>query len=136
VDYPATPNDELFKLISFRRFQCPGYQWSFRSMSASFPPSCTASLAHFDRRVLLLQSGMLFRSSDLTWWAWLLNGLLTSTIAVGCWVIFSLHYDQRSTARRSFAWLAFVVSIPAALIGGISALMGLILFVKWVWTSA
>jgi hypothetical protein len=79
---------------------------------------------------------MLFRPSALPWWGWLLSGLLASTIAVGCWVIFSLYYDQKSAAKRSFAWVAFAASIPAALIGGITGLTGLILFVKWVWTSA
>jgi hypothetical protein len=42
----------------------------------------------------------------------------------------------KSTAKRAFAWLAFAASIPVVLIGGIAGLTGIVLFVKWVWTSA
>jgi len=79
---------------------------------------------------------MPFRPSDLPWWGWLLWGLLMGTVAVACWAIFSLYYNRKSMAERAFAWLALAASIPVGLIGGIAGLMGIVLFVKWVWTSA
>jgi hypothetical protein len=42
----------------------------------------------------------------------------------------------KEPAKRVFGWLAFAASIPLVLIGGIAGLMGIVLFVKWVWTSA
>jgi hypothetical protein len=78
---------------------------------------------------------MPFSPSDLPWWGWLLTGLMSGTVAVACWVFFSFHYDQKSTAKRTFAWLALAASIPVGLIGGIAGLTGIVLFVKWVWTS-
>jgi hypothetical protein len=79
---------------------------------------------------------MPFSPSDLPWWGWLLWGLLMGTVAAACWVFFSFHYDHKSTAMRALAWLALAASIPVGLIGGLTGLMGIVLFVKWVWTSA
>lgn len=71
--------------------------------------------------------------SDLPWWGWLL-------VSVGAWVvtliaggICSVAFDPEG--NTSAGCLALLVAIPSGLIAAGTGIMGVILFVKWVWSG-
>jgi hypothetical protein len=79
---------------------------------------------------------MPFSPSDLPWWGWLLSSVVTLVVAVISWVIFARCHDHQSSATSALGYIALLFTVPAALVGVLTGLMGIVLFVKWVWTSA
>jgi hypothetical protein len=72
---------------------------------------------------------MPFSPSDLPWWGWLLCSIGTGIVCL--WFI-ALVGSNDSAFRRGFMGLVIFLSGLTALITG---LMGLIRFIKWVWSS-
>jgi tetrahydromethanopterin S-methyltransferase subunit D len=67
---------------------------------------------------------------DLSWWVWIL-------LAVGLWflqLIISAFSDEtiRANKHTSFFWTVRAAIIVAMVV---SALVGVIRFVKWVWSA-
>src|SRR5580692_10113985 len=77
---------------------------------------------------------MPFSPSDLPWWGWLLSSVVTLEVAVISWVIFARCHDHQSSATSALGYIALLFTVPAALVGVLTGLMGIVLFVKWVWT--
>jgi tetrahydromethanopterin S-methyltransferase subunit D len=68
--------------------------------------------------------------ADLSWWVWIL-------LAVGLWflqLIISAFSDEtiRENKHTSFFWAVRAAMIVAMVV---SALVGVIRFVKWVWNA-
>ncbi len=78
---------------------------------------------------------MPFSPSDLPWWGWLLCSAVTLVVAAISWFIFTRSHANHSSAVSAFGYLALLVGVPCGLAGGFTGLIGIILFVKWVWTS-
>jgi hypothetical protein len=51
------------------------------------------------------------------------------------WTIFDRCHDHPSSATSAFGYIALLVGVPAGLLGLLTGLMGIILFVKWVWVT-
>jgi hypothetical protein len=65
--------------------------------------------------------------SDLPWWGW----LLCSFGAWGtCWVMAFLNEDSDSGG-----FLLVLTAIVSGLAGLLTGIMGVVLFVKWIWNS-
>lgn len=77
-------------------------------------------------------SAMPFSPSDLPWWGWLLCSLGAWVVAAIFGGICSVSFDGNKSGTGCFALL---VAVPAGLIGAATGVMGVILFIKWVWVS-
>jgi hypothetical protein len=69
---------------------------------------------------------MLFSPSDLPWWGWLL-------CSVGAWFVCMIAGAIGNSQKQGC--LAGFVALVSGLIGAITGLISVILFVKWVWAS-
>jgi hypothetical protein len=78
---------------------------------------------------------MPFSPSDLPWWGWLICSAVTLVVAVISWSIFDRCHDDQSSATSAFGYIALLVAVPAGLLALLTGVMGIILFVKWVWVS-
>ncbi len=79
---------------------------------------------------------MPFSPSDLPWWGWLVCSVVALAVTYASWIIFDRCHDDPNSATGAFGYVALIfVAIPAGLIGMLVGLMGIVLFVKWVWTS-
>lgn len=79
---------------------------------------------------------MPFSPSDLPWWGWLVCSVVALAVTYASWIIFDRCHDDPNSATGAFGYIALIfVAIPAGLIGFLVGLMGIVLFVKWVWTS-
>lgn len=70
--------------------------------------------------------------SDLPWWGWLLCSVGAFIVAAISGGICSVSFDKD---KNGAGCLALLVAVPSGLISLGTAIMGVILFVKWVWTS-
>jgi hypothetical protein len=68
---------------------------------------------------------MPFSPSDLPWWGW----LLCSAVAWIFCAIFSAVASEKSGC------LAALAALASGLIGAVTGVMGVVLFIKWVWYS-
>jgi hypothetical protein len=69
---------------------------------------------------------MPFSPSDLPWWGWLLCSLVA-------WIVCGIAYGF--SENKNGGCLAILLATVAGLGGTVTGIMGIILFVKWVWTS-
>ena len=69
---------------------------------------------------------MPFSPSDLLWWQWLL-------CSVGAGIVCGIA--SAFVDNKDAGCLAILVAFVAGLAGFITGIMGLILFVKWVWVN-
>lgn len=66
--------------------------------------------------------------SDLAWWGWLLCSL-------GAWIVCIIAANIASAVEGEVGCLVWLIAVVSGLIGAATGVMGVILFVKWVWTS-
>jgi hypothetical protein len=70
---------------------------------------------------------MPFSPSDLSWWGWLL-------VSFGAWIVCVIAANLIESSKGG-GCLATLVAVASGITGAITGVMGVILFVKWVWTS-
>ena len=69
---------------------------------------------------------MPFSPSDLPWWGWLL-------CSIGAWIVCAIA--AAFSDEGDGGCLAVLVAIISGLAGAITGIMGLVLFIKWVWNN-
>lgn len=71
--------------------------------------------------------------SDLPWWGWLLCSFSAAIVAMFAGGFASASFDDTGKAGRGC--VSMLIAIPAGLAALSMGVMGVILFVKWVWNS-
>jgi len=69
---------------------------------------------------------MPFSPSHLPWWGWLLCTL-------GAWVVCATAFAASDKAEGAYGGLAVLIAVVSGLSGFVTAVMAVILFVKWVF---
>jgi hypothetical protein len=70
--------------------------------------------------------------SDLPWWGWLLWSIGAWVVTLIAGGICSVSYENK---KDGAGCLALLVAIPSGLIAAGTGIMGVVLFVKWIWNS-
>lgn len=64
-------------------------------------------------------------SALMPWWGWVLTALASSMVAI----ISAMYQDERGR------WFPIIVGAVAAISAWVCGVIGIVLFVKWMWSS-